>query len=286
MTSKAFRLKLPAVRTTSVIFASPHSGHDYSRSFLNRSVLDQYAIRSSEDAFVDLLFADAPLFGAPLMMANSPRAYLDLNRSADELDPALIEGLRRGGHNPRVASGLGVVPRVVANGQSIYRGKISRADADERLSTIWAPYHHQLQQLISQSHSQFAEAILIDCHSMPHEAIETISHGKGGRPDIVLGDRYGAAAGSEVVEQVEAAFACAGLNVVRNAPFAGAYTTEHYGLPSREQHVVQVEINRSLYMNERTIEPNGNFDAFRTLISGVVRDLAGIGYADLPLAAE
>lgn len=278
---------MPAALATSVVFASPHSGRDYAPAFLNRSVLDERTIRSSEDAFVDLLFADAPDFGAPLLVANAPRAFVDLNRSADELDPALIEGVYKGGHNPRVTSGLGVVPRVVANGQSIYRGKLTRADVDARLKNVWEPYHRQLQLLLSQSHRQFGESILIDCHSMPHEAIDVISGAcRAGRPDIVLGDRFGAAAGTEVVEQIEAAFAAAGLKVARNAPFAGAYTTQHYGRPFREQHVVQVEIDRALYMNERTVEPNGDFDAFRSLISAVVCEIARIGSLDMPLAAE
>lgn len=286
MTRLAYTLNLPAARTTSVVFAAPHSGREYSHSFLARSTLDDIQIRSSEDAFVDLLFEDAPKFGAPFLTANAPRAYVDLNRSAEELDPALIEGVRSSSHNPRVASGLGVVPRVVANGRAIYRGKISREDADTRLKTVWYPYHAQLQELLNQSHMQFGEAILIDCHSMPHEAIEVISHRKGPRPDIVLGDRFGAAAGSEIVERIEAAFGSAGLSVARNAPFAGAYTTQHYGRPSREQHVVQIEIDRSLYMNERTIIPNRNFVAFQRLISNVVREISDLGTADMPLAAE
>lgn len=286
MVHAAYKLIMPDVRSTSVVFASPHSGRAYAKSFLDRSVLDMRSIRSSEDAFVDQLFAAAPMHGAPLLAATVPRAYVDLNRSADELDPALIEGVRKGGHNPRVTSGLGVVPRVVANGQSIYPGKLTRADADDRLKRIWAPYHGCLQQLLSHAHAQFGEAILVDCHSMPHEAIESISVGQGRRPDIVLGDRFGAAAGREVVERVEAAFAAVGLSVTRNAPFAGAYTTQRYGRPSRDQHVIQVEIDRSLYMNERTIEPNANFDHFCQLISGVIAEIAGIGAAEMPLVAE
>lgn len=283
---KPYDLKLPEKRTTSVVFASPHSGRDYPWAFLERSVLNEHTIRSSEDAFVDLLFSAAPDFGAPLLTARAPRAYLDLNRSSEELDPALISGVDRTGHNPRVASGLGVVPRVVANGKSIYPGKLSRAEADVRLRTVWQPYHDQLQGLIDQSHALFNEAILIDCHSMPHEAIESISHGRRVRPDIVLGDRFGAAAGGEIVERIEASFAAAGLNVARNTPFAGAFMTQHYGRPSREQHVVQIEIDRSLYMNESRIEPSGNFEAFKSLMSAVACEICDIGSIQIPLAAE
>ena len=281
-----FRLDMPERWTTSVIFASPHSGRDYLKSFLRASVLDELAIRTSEDAFVDQLFAAAPCHGAPLLTACVPRAFVDLNRSADEMDPALIDGVRRITHNPRVSSGLGVVPRVVANGRSIYRGKLSRQTAEDRLTRYWHPYHAQLQALLDKSHARFGEAILIDCHSMPHEAVDSICHTKGRRPDIVLGDRFGAAASPEVVELIEAAFESAGLVVTRNAPFAGAFTTQHYGRPQREQHVVQVEIDRSLYMNEETIQPNANFSAFQDLITEVVAKLASFGAQEVPLAAE
>lgn len=286
MSMAAYELKLPDVRTTSVIFASPHSGRDYNRSFLERSVLNELTIRSSEDAFVDILFDSAPACGAPLLAAQAPRAFVDLNRSSEELDPALIDGITRGGHNPRVTSGLGVIPRVVANGQTIYRGKLSQHESNQRLHQVWIPYHAELLRLINQSHAIFGEAVLIDCHSMPHEAIETITQNGHNRPDIVLGDRFGAAAGSEVVERIESAFANAGLSVARNAPFAGAYTTQHYGRPSREQHVVQIEIDRSLYMDEHKVEPNGDFEAFRTVIAQVVAEVAAIGAVPASLAAE
>ena len=123
-----YQLCLPDERSTSVVFASPHSGRNYSWSFLRKTQLDELAIRTSEDAFVDRLFEDAPLFGAPFLAATTPRAYVDLNRSSEELDPALIQGAARHAHNPRVASGLGVIPRVVAGG----RDDLSRQDINER----------------------------------------------------------------------------------------------------------------------------------------------------------
>ena len=144
-----------------------------------------------------------------------------------------------------------------------------------------------LQTLIDESHQQFDEAILIDCHSMPHEALENVGSPGSMRPDVVLGDRFGAAASSPIVEQIEAAFAGAGLRVARNMPFAGAYVAQHYGRPSRRQHAVQIEIDRSLYMNEARVERGPNFEAFRNLMVGVIADLAAIGRpADLQMAAE
>lgn len=287
MTKAAFHLIRPGNRTTSVIFASPHSGRQYPAEFLRAIALDEQAVRSSEDAFVDQLFDTGPAFGAPFLLANAPRAYVDLNRSADELDPALIDGIRRVAHNPRVASGLGVIPRVVANGRPIYRGKISVTEAQTRIARYWRPYHDMLQVLIDESHARFGEAILIDCHSMPHEALENIGPSGARRPDVVLGDRFGAAASAPVMERIEAAFAAADLRTVRNMPFAGAYITQHYGRPSRRQHAIQIEVDRALYMDERSITPSSGFAAFRKVMTGIVAELAAIGRpGDLRVAAE
>lgn len=286
MAATAYTLNLPASRETSVVFASPHSGSHYSDEFLGRSRLDRHAIRSSEDAFVDLLFKGAVELGAPLLAAFSPRAFVDFNRAPDELDPALIEGVPRGAHNPRVSSGLGVVPRVVANGRMIYDGKISFDEVQTRLNGYWRPYHSALTQLLAEAHASFGEAILIDCHSMPREAIEVAAGRHKAKPDIVIGDRFGAAASPEVVERVEAAFAAAGLVVARNTPFAGAFTAQHYGRPARRQHVLQVEIDRSLYMDEAAIRPHPDFVAFCALMREVTREIVEIGRAPMSLAAE
>ncbi len=287
MLSSAYHLARPASLTTSVVFASPHSGRDYAKSFLRQAMLSASEIRSSEDAYVDLLFETAPDHGAPFLTASAPRAFLDLNRGPDELDPALIEGVRRPAHNPRIASGLGVIPRVVANGRHIYRGKLPLAEAHDRIANYWRPYHDQLQTLLDESINTFGEAILIDCHSMPHEALENVGPPGASRPDIVIGDRFGATASSWVVEHAEAAFASAGLRVARNMPFAGAFIAQHYGRPSRGQHALQVEIDRGLYMNERTLEPNANFTPFKTLLQAVIAQVADIGRAsDRKVAAE
>ncbi len=282
----AYRLNRPQRPLTPVIFSSPHSGRDYDPVFLGQSVLDMHAIRSSEDAFVDQLFATAPDHGAPLLAARAPRAFIDLNRAPDELDPAVIEGIARAPHNPRISSGLGVIPRVVAGGQAIYRGKLPLAEAEKRLRKYWYPYHDALRGLLDETLAGFGEAVLIDCHSMPHEAIET--HARAGRllPEVVLGDRFGAAASADVMDWVEAAFTNAGLRVVRNAPFAGAYIAQTYGRPSRQQHVVQVEIDRALYMDEATIERRSDFAQFAGVMAAVVAEISAYGRTALPLAAE
>lgn len=284
--SDVFTLYRPARQTTAVVFSSPHSGADYRPEFIARSALDRRTIRSSEDAFVDRLFDMAPQFGAPLLAARVPRAYIDLNRAADELDPAVIEGLARAPHNPRVSSGLGVIPRVVAGGRAIYSGKLPLVEAEARIRRCWHPYHQALSALVEDTHKTFGEVLLIDCHSMPHEALEAHVRPGLSRPEVVLGDRFGAAAGREMMDRVEAAFAGAGLKVARNAPFAGAHIAQAYGRPSRNAHVVQVEIDRALYMDEARIQPLPDFAAFRALIAGVMGEITAGLRGAMPLAAE
>lgn len=281
--SAPFRVTQPTRPSTGVVFASPHSGRDYPTELLRRTVLDAQSIRSSEDAFVDQLLETAPGHGAALIAALAPRAWVDLNRGADELDPALIADLRMPHQNPRISAGLGVVPRVVAGGRAIYAGKIALDEAHARIDGVWRPYHARLAALMDEAHARFGMALLIDVHSMPHEALDALGPC---RPEIVLGDRYGAAASSGVMQAVEAAFTAEGLRVSRNAPFAGAYIAQTYGRPSQGRHVVQVEIDRALYLDEARVRPGPGFAAFAVLMDRVVERIAAIGRADRALAAE
>ncbi|WP_200832578.1 N-formylglutamate amidohydrolase [Candidatus Halocynthiibacter alkanivorans] len=278
----SFRLIRPEKQVSGTVFAVPHSGRAYPAAFLEQSVLSRQAIRSSEDAWVDLLFEDVPQLGAPLLVAEAPRAFVDLNRSCDELDPALIAGLARVGINPRVSSGLGVIPRVVAGGRAIYRGKITGAEAAERLQQVWYPYHGALDQLLAEAVASFGQSLLIDCHSMPHEAVAQVA----GAPQIVLGDRFGAATDSDIMDQVEAAFQRTGLRVARNAPFAGVYMVRQYGRPSVGRHAVQVEIDRALYMDEAGLTRHGGFDELKAMMREVAAELVQIGRSDVRLAAQ
>ena len=287
MTSTAYDLYLPTRRTTSVVFASPHSGRDYTAEFLAASVLDERTIRTSEDAFIDQLLADVPDLGAPLLAARAPRAFLDLNRGADELDPAVIDGARAFAHNPRVQSGLGVIPRVVSGGRAIYSGKLALAEARARIADHWHPYHDCLRRLLEEQRALFGQAILIDVHSMPHEAMDAIAHRAGRRPEIIVGDRYGASASSSIVDSVEGALRDHGFQVARNAPFAGAYIAQTYGRPGIGQHAIQIEIDRALYMDEKAIRRSADYGAFQARLSVVLAAIAAIGRPfDARLAAE
>ena len=275
-TERAYDLHLPERRSTALVFASPHSGRHYPEAFVQRSILSAEALRSSEDAYVDDLFSEVTSYGAPLLAARMPRAWLDVNRSADELDPALIEGQRRGPHNPRVASGLGVVPRVVSGGRPIYSGKLSQSEVRARLRDVWYPYHGALRRLVDENVATFGRSILVDCHSMPHEALDYLSIGRK-RPDIVLGDRFGSAASAEVSDVIEAEFTRAGFTVSRNAPFAGAFIAQHYGRPRASRHVVQVEIDRAAYMDEATLTPHSGYEGVKARLGKVIARLCDYG---------
>lgn len=281
-----FVLTEPAVLRSAAVFSSPHSGRDYPAELLARSRLAPMALRASEDAYVDRLFAAAPACGAPLIAATLPRAWLDLNRAPDELDPALIEGARIQGLNPRVAAGLGVVPRVVAEGAAIYSGKIPLGDAEARIRLCHEPYHGRLEALMLRARERFGAAVLFDCHSMPGDALRTAPRVRGRRPEIVLGDRFGAAAGRAVMAMTQDSFERAGFAVARNAPFAGGYITQRYGRPLRGLHAVQIEIDRDLYLDAATLEPGPGFTALARALSRVIADLSEVLPGAVPLAAE
>ncbi|MFT6773160.1 MAG: N-formylglutamate amidohydrolase [Paracoccaceae bacterium] len=276
----------PTGATGAAVFSSPHSGRLYPAAFVARSRLTPMALRRSEDAFVDDLFAAAPGFGAPLLRADAPRAYVDLNRGAEELDPALIEGVRAAGLNPRLAAGLGVIPRVVAEGVAIYSGKLTLAEAQGRLDRHWRPYHHALGALLAEARSRLGIAVLIDCHSMPSDAARHAPSVRGGRPEIVLGDRYGVSCAPWLTRLAEQSFVDAGFRVIRNAPFAGGYITQRYGRPAIGIHALQIEIDRGLYLDEARLERSARFSQVQTALRPVIAALAGAANSVDALAAE
>ena len=281
-----FTLLAPARLTTNVVFSSPHSGRDYPDELVRRSRLSRRQLRASEDVLVDRLFSAAPAHGAPLLAATAPRAWLDLNRAPSELDPALIEGVRAEGLNQRVAAGLGVVPRVVAEGAEIYRGRIARAEAEARIAEIHLPYHESLNHLLTRARDRFGAALLYDCHSMPSDALRAAPRVRGRCPDVVLGDRFGASASRLLMARTQEAFERGGLVVARNAPFAGGYITQRHGHPARGISAIQIEIDRGLYLDQERLEPNAGFDQLRRLLDAVVADRARLIPEEPALAAE
>jgi N-formylglutamate deformylase len=279
-----FRLERPVRQRVPFLFASPHSGRRYPQSLLARSRLDALALRRSEDAYVDELFSGVTALGAPLLAAEFPRAWLDVNRGVAELDQAMFDAplaLPVDPPGPRVAAGLGVIPRIVRDGADIYRGKLDRGEAEDRLARFYRPYHQALQALIDETRARFGVAVLIDCHSMP-SALSV--------PDVVLGDRYGASAGAALTRRAEDAFSRAGFSVARNTPYAGGHTTVRYGKVEAGCHVLQIEINRALYLNEERVTKKAAFHILRARLERVMTDLLAMPLAGLgsvrPQAAE
>ncbi len=175
---------------------------------------------------------------------------------------------------------------MVSEGRQIQAGKMTMEQALTRIENSYHPYHELLAKLLAQAKLQFGLAVLIDCHSMPSEALRNAMAPGGMRPDIVLGNRYGASANKDIFEIVEVAFKDQGFVVGRNTPFAGGHITQKYGVPSRGQHVVQVEINRGLYMDEERILKNVFFDLIKARISAASQDICHKIQPEIRLAAE
>jgi N-formylglutamate amidohydrolase len=248
-----------------VVAASPHSGRHYPPSLLAASRLDLRALRQTEDAFLDQLLEGVPDTGSTLVTTDFARSWLDLNRNADELDPLLIAGLPRQPGTPslRVQAGLGVVPRTAGESGNIYHGRLAREDVAARIETVHRPYHAALDAALDDAHARHGRALLLDCHSMPS--------GAGERPgiDVILGDRFGVTCFRPVMQAVSEVFTDAGLVVARNAPFAGGYATVRHGRPAEGRQALQIEIARSLYMNEATLVPHAGFARMQRLMVAV-----------------
>jgi N-formylglutamate amidohydrolase len=281
-----FEVARPRELTAPLLFNSPHSGRIYPRAFLAASKLDSLTLRRSEDAYVEELFGFVGSLGAPLLYAHFPRAYLDVNREPYELDPALFrDGLPHYANTQsvRVVGGLGTIARIVSESDEIYREPLTLVAALERINRLYTPYHATLRSLLVEAQQAFGLAVLIDCHSMPSNPIA--DHG-GSRPDFVLGDRYGTSCSGELTRVAAERLKAQGYVVALNKPYAGGYITEHYGRPQAGQHALQVEINRSLYMNETSFDKSPGFARLKRDLEHMVRALmASVPGLAIPRAA-
>ncbi len=267
----------PAEAKVPLVFSSPHSGRLYPEGFVSQTQLEGLALRASEDAFVDLLFASAAAHGAVMQTALFPRSYCDVNRERGELDPGLFEGripssITLNTRSPRVQAGLGVIPRVVREGVDIYRGRIPVSEIENRLAGLYDPWHASLDQLLSDMAARFGGVILIDCHSMPSPPPGT--GGPGVHADIVIGDRFGATAHRIVAAEIERAFVAEGFSIARNVPYAGGHGVERHARRDRMIHAVQIELRRSLYMDEALVSPHAGFAKVEARLSRAISTLA------------
>jgi N-formylglutamate amidohydrolase len=269
-------LQLPVARSLPLVLASPHSGTQYPADFLAASRLDPVALRRSEDSFVDELFAAGPRLGAPLLAARFPRAYVDVNREAYELDPgmfadALPKFVNAG--SPRVRMGLGTIARIVASGEEIYAKKLRFAEVRRRIERLYRPYHRALRGLVEETEALFGGCLLIDCHSMPSG---TDSACERSGADIVLGDCHGVSCDPQFVEAARLFLVDLGFAVAINAPYAGGFTTGHYGRPSAQRHALQIEVNRALYMNERDYQRKDYFPRLVQDLAELIEELGRV----------
>lgn len=273
---RPYEVLAPAVQTVPLVFASPHSGRNYPPDFVAASRLDPLTLRRSEDSYVDELFAAAPGLGAPLLRALFPRAFVDPNREPYELDPAMFDGGLpdfANTHSPRVAAGLGTIARVVCNGAEIYDRKISANEALSRIDSFYRPYHGALGSLLDATADRFGLALLIDCHSMPSVGGPMDKDPGLRRVDFVLGDCHGASCAPDLTDAAAAMLKSEGYVVTRNAPYAGGFTTRHYGRPGDGLHALQIEINRALYMDEATYERKPYFATLADHMSALINAL-------------
>lgn len=259
-----------------LVLASPHSGREYPPAFLARTRLTLAQLRRAEDPYVDILLDRAAALGVPRLSACFGRSWLDLNRAPDELDPAMYVDpidAHIDQASDRVVAGLGVVPRIAAQGLDIYPTRLRLDDARGRIAAVHAPWHATLERLLSAAHAVHGHAILLDCHSMP-----TPPPVSGGAPQIVIGDLHGRSASAALVALIEAHFRGCGLRVARNVPYAGGYTTAHHGRPEHGIHAVQIEIDRALYMDPQRLTRHMGFAA----VAGHLQELTACLLAAAP----
>lgn len=272
-------ISAPVEQTAPLVFASPHSGQNYPAELLLTSALDVAALRRSEDAFVDRLYAAVPDYGALLLKNHYPRVFLDCNREPYELDQAMFAAALPdyvNSRSPRVAAGLGTIARVTATGEAIYRDRLNPGAALARIREYYFPYHEALKSLIEQTQVRFGVCLLIDCHSMPSVGGPMDSDPGTRRVDIVLGDCFGTSCAPAVTAFAERALSDLGYSVRRNVPYAGGFTTRNYGRPREGVHALQIEINRALYMDEQRIAALPTFDAVASRIGLLIKALTGI----------
>lgn len=253
---------------TPVVLSVPHAGRDYAPELLAAARLPRAALETLEDRLVDRLVWRAVAAGATAFVARTPRAAIDLNRDPREIEPGMTAPPFPSGavlQSARTRNGLGLIPSRIAGFGAIWRQPIPRETVRERVETVHAPYHDALAAALEETRRAFGGAVLLDCHSMPPRQAVT-----GRRPvPVVFGDRHGTAAAPDLVEAAVAAAADRGFAAARNAPYAGGHVVALHGRPSRNVHAVQIEIDRSAYLDAELKEPGPGFDAAARLIAAV-----------------
>ncbi len=256
-----------------LVFASPHSGDVYPDDLAPAPGLGERSLRSAEDVMVDRLIGSGPAHGVPTIAARVSRAYLDLNRDPGELDAALIDDCEPATPTAKVSAGFGVIPRRAGDGAALYDRRLGMAEARHRLDRVHTPYHDALAALMQTARDRHGVGILIDWHSMPSRAAGGQGRGVRGA-DVILGDRHGASCSARLTRHLRASFEAAGWKVGLNQPYAGGYSTQIWGRPNDGYQAIQIELNRALYLSEKTLEPSGDFARCQAVLDRVIAALA------------
>lgn len=252
-----------------VVVAVPHAGRDYPDEVLANARVQPDALERLEDRHADMLISRLAGSGCVTLVAHAARAWIDLNRAPSELDPQMIVNAQRsafGQPSAKVRGGLGLVPRRLADHGELWSRPWTRESIAARIARLHTPYHQTLADTLASLHARFGCALLIDLHSMP----PLRSDAEEPPPGIVIGDRFGRSANGRLCDLAVRTLTQAGYCVALNHPYAGGYVLERHGRPLRNIHALQVEIDRSLYLDAGLNQPGQGLDAVRTL----VRDLA------------
>jgi N-formylglutamate amidohydrolase len=265
-----FRRLGPEKPSSPVVVSVPHAGRAYSDGLLASARLPRARLESLEDRLVDRLVWRAVEGGAAALIADAPRAEIDLNRDERELDPAMVQPRPAADatvESPRTRGGLGLIPARIAGSGAIWRQRIAAAEVARRVERIHRPYHAALESELQAARARFGIAILLDCHSMP-------PRGGAGEAPVVLGDRHGGSMAENLVAAAESAARAAGFRVARNAPYAGGHITERHGCPALGVHALQLELDRSLYLAPDLRSTGPGFDRVARLIAAIAEALA------------
>lgn len=235
----------PTGPETPVVVEVPHAGLEVAAQFVEPLCAPCSALARDADLYVDDLYADAPAEGATLVVARASRYVIDLNRGESDIDAEAVEG---GRGDVRLHHGL--VWRTTSDGQPALARTLARAELDERLEAVWRPYHRALAAVVAGKVERFGVAVIVAAHSMPTAGPRP---GAAVRADVVPGTRSRTSADARFIDALEALARARDWTVRHDDPYAGGYTTQHYGRPAKGTHVVQVELSRRLYLDERTL---------------------------------
>lgn len=277
----------PDGRIAPVVLDSPHSGADYPEDF--DCLVPKAMLRRAEDMYVGDLFANAPGCGATLIEALFPRSYIDPNRALDDLDPDLLpdDWPHQVEMGEKARLGHGLIWRFCPPDMLMYRRRLPAEKVHHRIETYWRPYHQCLAETIDTVHGRFGEVWHLNCHSMPAASGPGVLRRNGrARADFVLGDRDGSSCSRAFRSLIAETLEDMGYVVALNDPYKGVELVRAYSDPMRERHSIQIEINRALYMNERTLERHPGFDALRADLDRLVSVVTEYAAARLPAAAE